>query len=86
MTYVITEACVGVKDASCIDVCPVDCIHPLTDDDKFESTDMLYIDPVDCIDCGACEPACPVEAIYPDFDLPAEQEQYLAVNAEYFQN
>ena len=86
MTYVITEACIDVKDASCIDVCPVDCIHPRTDDEKFESFNMIYIDPVDCIDCGACEPACPVEAIYPDFDLPAEQEKYLAINAEYFQN
>ncbi|MCY3800896.1 MAG: ferredoxin family protein [Chloroflexi bacterium] len=86
MTYVITEPCIEVKDASCVDVCPVDCIHPRTDDDRFESVEMLYIDPVDCIDCGACEPACPVEAIYPDFDLPPDQEKYLQINADYFEN
>lgn len=84
MTYVITEPCIGVKDASCIDVCPVDCIHPRQDSEKFAGVDMIYIDPVECIDCGACEPACPVEAIFPDFDLPPEQEKYLAINADYF--
>ena len=86
MTYVITEPCIDVKDASCVDVCPVDCIHPLPDDDRFESVEMLYIDPIDCIDCGACEPACPVEAIYPDFDLPPDQEKYLQINADYFED
>ena len=86
MPFIITDPCIGTKDTACVDVCPVDCIHPRTDDEKFESVEMLCIDPVDCIDCGACEPACPVEAIYPDFDLPAEQEKYLAINAEYFQN
>lgn len=58
MTYVITAACVDTKDRSCIDVCPVDCIH--------EAARMLVIDPQECIDCGACEPECPVEAIVPE--------------------
>jgi len=57
MTYVITQPCIGVKDRSCIDVCPMDCIHGRDEDE------MLYIEPEDCIDCGACVPACPVEAI-----------------------
>ena len=59
MTYIITEPCIGVKDASCVDVCPVDCIHTTDEDPQF------YIDPEECIDCGACEPACPVTAIFP---------------------
>ena len=78
MTYVITEPCIGVKDASCVDVCPVDCIHG-TDDDQ-----MLFIDPDECIDCSACEPACPVNAIYFEDDVPADQQKYIAINAAYF--
>ena len=62
MTYVITEACIGVKDRACVDVCPVDCI--------YESEDQLYIHPDECIDCGACEPECPVSAIFPEEDVP----------------
>lgn len=84
MTYIITDACIGTKDASCVDVCPVDCIHPRTDETEFETEKMLYIDPIECIDCGACEPACPVEAIYPDFDLPEDKAEWLQVNADYF--
>ncbi|HJO07413.1 MAG TPA: ferredoxin family protein [Chloroflexota bacterium] len=84
MTYIITEPCIGTKDASCVDVCPVDCIHPRSDEAEFEKEELLYIDPDECIDCGACEPACPVEAIFPDFDLPAEMEKYTAINADYF--
>ena len=57
MTYVITEACIGTTDRSCLDVCPVDCIH--------ETDEMLVIDPEECIDCGYCEPSCPVSAILP---------------------
>ena len=63
MAYVIAEPCIGVKDAACVDACPVDCIHPKKDTDKFPNEDMLYIDPVECIDCGACVPVCPVSAI-----------------------
>ena len=84
MTYFITETCIGTKDASCVDVCPVDCIHPRADEAEFETEEMLYIAPDECIDCGACEPACPVEAIYPDFDLPEDQEKYRDININYF--
>ena len=68
MTYVITQPCIGVKDASCVDVCPVDCIH--------EFGRMLIIDPEECIDCGACEPECPVEAIFPEDALPDEYKTW----------
>ena len=63
MTYIITEPCIDVKDTACVDVCPVDCIHPRKDESEFDSAPQLYINPDECIDCGACEPACPVEAI-----------------------
>jgi NAD-dependent dihydropyrimidine dehydrogenase PreA subunit len=85
MTYTICEPCIGTKDASCIDVCPVACIHPVTDAPAFESVEMLYIDPEECIDCGACEPVCPVTAIFPDFDVPEEWAHYTKINADYFQ-
>jgi NAD-dependent dihydropyrimidine dehydrogenase PreA subunit len=78
MAYIITEACIGTKDKSCVDVCPVDCIHG-TDDDE-----QLFIDPDECIDCSACEPACPVNAIYFEDDVPADQQKYIALNAAYF--
>ncbi len=79
MTYIITEPCKGVKDAACVEVCPVDCIHSKDDEE------MYFIDPEECIDCGACLPVCPVEAIYPDDDIPEGQENYLEVNAAFFQ-
>ena len=75
MTYVITEACIGVKDRSCVDVCPVDCIHEEPEVDR-----MLYINPDECIDCGACVPACPYNAIFPEHDVPAA---YTAKGGEY---
>src|SRR6516164_6793079 len=65
MTYVIAEPCIGTKDTACVDACPVDCIHPKKDSDKYAAEEMLYIDPVECIDCGACVPVCPVSAIFP---------------------
>jgi ferredoxin len=80
MTYVITEPCIGVKDASCVDVCPVDCIHA-TDDDA-----MFFIDPDECIDCGACEPECPVTAIFPEEDTPPQWKDYIAKNRDVFQS
>ena len=86
MTYFITEPCIGIKDATCVDVCPVDCIHPTRDEPEFETAEMLYIDPDECIDCGACEPVCPVEAIYPDFDLPAEMAEYADININHFKD
>ena len=79
MTYVITEACIGVKDRACVDVCPVDCIHDEGDEDK-----MLYIDPDECIDCGACEPECPVTAIFPEEDVPPQLTSYIEKNKEVF--
>ena len=84
MTRVITSACIGTKDTSCVDVCPVDCIHPHKDDDGHDNAEMLYIDPDECIDCGACESACPVEAIFPDDKVPAGEEKYIQINADYF--
>ena len=78
MAYVITEPCIGTKDKSCVDVCPVDCIH-VKDDDE-----MLYIDPEVCIDCGACGSACPGEAIYADSDLPEQYNKFIEINAAYF--
>src|SRR4051812_39386394 len=60
MAYVIAEPCIGTKDNSCVEVCPVDCIHPTPDEPDYESVEMLYIDPNECIDCDACVEACPV--------------------------
>jgi len=76
MTYVITEPCIETKDASCVEVCPVDCI--------YEAEDQYYIHPDECIDCGACEPECPVQAIFPDTDVPPEWTSYIAKNADRF--
>ena len=84
MTYVITGSC--IKDDSCVEVCPVDCIHPKPGARDFESAEQLYIDPEVCIDCGACEPACPVQAIFPLDLLPAQWAQYTAINADYYKN
>ena len=84
MTFVITEPCIGTKDAACVDVCPVDCIHPTKKDARFETAEMLYIDPAECIDCGACEPACPVEAIFEGDAVPEKWNDYTEKNAAYF--
>ena len=73
MTYVIAEPCIDLKDKTCVDVCPVDCI--------YETERMLVIDPVECIDCGACEPECPVEAIYPEDALPEKWLPFVSINA-----
>jgi ferredoxin len=72
MPYVIAEPCLGTKDASCVEVCPVDCI--------YEAEDQYYINPDECIDCGACEPECPVQAIFPDMDVPPEWSEYIEKN------
>ena len=84
MTFVIAEPCIGTKDASCVNVCPVDCIHPRKNEGQFEEVTMLYIDPDTCIDCGACAPECPVSAIFPAADVPAQWRAYIDLNAEYF--
>jgi NAD-dependent dihydropyrimidine dehydrogenase PreA subunit len=81
VTFVITEACIGVKDRSCVDVCPVDCIHDDGDEDQ-----QLYIDPDECIDCGACEPACPVTAIFNGDDVPANLQDYIEINAVWYKD
>lgn len=78
MTYVITELCIDEKDAACVDVCPVDCIHAREEDEQY------YIDPVRCIDCGACLPVCPVRAIFPETDVPAQWRGAITKNARYF--
>ena len=84
MTYVIVQPCIDVKDTACVDVCPVDCIHPRKDEPDFATQHMLYINPDDCIDCGACEPECPVKACLPADDLPEEWKHFIAENAAYF--
>ena len=84
MTYVIAEPCIEEKDASCVDACPVDCIHPTKDSAEFEAATQLYIDPDECIDCGACVDPCPVDAIFDEADLPAEWEKFTQSNADYF--
>jgi len=86
MTYVITEPCIGEKDASCVDVCPVDCIHPRKDEAGFANEQQLFIDPDECIDCGACEPECPVNAIFPQDDVPEQWAHYTQINADYFKH
>jgi NAD-dependent dihydropyrimidine dehydrogenase PreA subunit len=78
MAFVITQPCVGSKDATCVEVCPVDCIHSEANDQ------MNYIDPDECIDCGACVDTCPVSAIYAADQVPAEWRSYIRINADYY--
>ena len=74
MAYVVTENCIKCKYTDCVEVCPVDCFH--------EGPDFLAIDPDECIDCTLCVPECPVNAIYAEDDLPADQRDFTATNAE----
>lgn len=83
MTYVITGGC--CNDATCISVCPADCIRPRPGDPEFISAEQLYIDPDACVECMQCVPACPVSAIYDEYDLPPELEVFTEINAEYFE-
>jgi len=76
--YVIAGPCIDVMDRSCMDECPVDCI--------YEGARKLYISPVECIDCGACEPACPVQAIFPADLVPEQWKQYTQINADWYKN
>lgn len=80
MTYVITSACIDVKDQSCIEVCPVDCIY--TD----EQDRICYVHPTECIDCAACESACPVAAIFVADEVPAQALVFTEINAQYFED
>lgn len=93
MPYIICEPCIGTKDTACVDACPVDCIHPKRDESAgyrddveidYETTDQLYIHPEECIDCGACQPVCPVSAIFPEDEVPSEWENYIQKNADFY--
>lgn len=100
MAYVITEPCVGTCDTSCVKVCPVDCIHGKLSQDEIDRIHklppdkkqarlkglQLYIDPDVCIDCAACEPECPVDAIFQDNQVPAKWSGYIEKNADFFAN
>ena len=95
MTYIIAEPCVSTCDTACVEVCPVDCIHGPEDregcgaeakEDGFDPTDkMLYIHPEECIDCGACVPACPVEAIFANDEVPDQWANYIDIDAGWFE-
>lgn len=76
MTYIIGLPCIDVKDRACVEECPVDCI--------YEGIRSLYINPDECVDCGACEPVCPVEAIYYEDDVPEEWSDYYTANVDFF--
>ena len=84
MTYIIAEPCVDVRDRACVKVCPVDCIYEIEamqlkpGDPGYKMT--LYIHPSECIDCGACEPECPVEAIFPESEVPEKWKEYIDYN------
>ncbi|KAA9156316.1 ferredoxin-NADP reductase [Amycolatopsis acidicola] len=82
MAFAITQTC--CNDASCVAVCPVNCIHPTPDEPDFGKTDMLYVDPRACIDCGACADACPVDAIFPVESLTEPLKAYAGINAEFY--
>ena len=84
MPFIITDPCIETKDTACVDVCPVDCIHPRRDEAEFDETTMLFIHPDECIDCGACVPACPVTAIYDSVDAtPSHQKDLIEANSVY---
>jgi ferredoxin len=85
MAHIIAEPCIGTKDTACVEVCPVDCILPMKDDNKFPDVEMLYIDPDTCIDCGLCVDECPVQAIFPEEDLPEEWHKYIQINMDFFE-
>ena len=84
MTFIICEPCIETKDTACVDACPVDCIHPRADEADFDPETQLYIDPEECIDCGACVPACPVTAIYDSVEaVPESQAMFIEANEVY---
>lgn len=78
MTFIITSPCVDLMDRSCIDVCPVDCIY------EAEELNQLVINPEECIDCAACEPVCPVTAIFAEEDVPSEEDNFIDINYKFF--
>ena len=79
MTYVITDPCIDVQDQACVEVCPVDCIHFDEGDNR-----MLFINADECIDCGACEPACPVTAIFAEDDVPSDKSSFKDLNTLWY--
>jgi ferredoxin len=82
--FIITDPCIDTKDTACVDVCPVDCIHPRKDEPEFAQATMLYIHPEECIDCGACVPVCPVAAIYESVETtPTSQKDLVEANDIY---
>jgi NAD-dependent dihydropyrimidine dehydrogenase PreA subunit len=84
LAYVIAEPCIGAKDTACIDVCPVDAIHPGTNEANAATVAQLYINPDDCICCGMCVPVCPVGAIYAEEDLAEKWKHYIQINRDWF--
>lgn len=82
MAYVITDTC--TKDELCVQACPVDCIHPKQDEDSFADTPQLYVNPAECIDCGACIPVCPTNSIYTLDELPMESARFAELNAAHY--
>ena len=80
MTFVITKPCIGVKDASCVEVCPVRCIA------TNDTEEMYHIDAEVCINCSYCEPVCPVNAIFDEYKMPSDQREFLRTNREFFKN
>lgn len=82
MAYAITDKC--IKDELCVEVCPTDCIHPKKDEAQFATATQLYVDPVGCIDCGACVPVCTSDSIFAAEDLPEDKKEFLEKNAKYY--
>jgi NAD-dependent dihydropyrimidine dehydrogenase PreA subunit len=82
--HVIAAPCLNRKAGSCHTACPVDAIHPTPKDPDWETAEQLYIDPVSCIDCGACIPECPVEAIWRDDELPDQWSPFVSRNSTYY--
>ncbi len=77
MAYIVCEPCIGTKDKACVGVCPVDCF--------YEDETQLYIHPDECTDCGACEPECPVEAIFMEDDVPEKWKKFIGINSKFFE-
>ena len=86
VAYVIAEPCIGEKDNSCVEVCPVDCIHPTPDEPDYDASEQLFIDPDECIDCDACVEACPVDACFAEDQLPPEWAKFTELNAGYYKS
>lgn len=84
MAYIITGPCINTKDTACVNVCPVDGIHPTKSESDYEKVEQLYVDPDTCIDCGACVPECPVSAIFAEADLKDEDKSYADKNRDFY--